>query len=108
MTARCSRNILNVQTSIDILKTSARADVAGSTKIFEREIVEKEIVCRIQSFMMISAHHRVRQRLASLRSGDETARLAGIIATTQMALSGQKVTNEIINIVMVEPMDDAA
>jgi hypothetical protein len=62
---RCSTNILNplkVEIRIDILKTSAGADVVGATKIFEREIGEEEIVCQIQSFMMISAHHWVRER----------------------------------------------
>jgi hypothetical protein len=62
MTARCSINILNVQTRIDILKTSAGADVVGATKIFEKEKGEEEIVCRIQSFIVISAHHCARHR----------------------------------------------
>jgi hypothetical protein len=62
MTVYCSINILNVQTSIDALKTSAWADVVGATKIFEREIGDEEIVCRIQLFIMISAHHWVRHR----------------------------------------------
>jgi hypothetical protein len=30
-------NILNAQTRIDVLKTSAGLDVAGATKIFEKE-----------------------------------------------------------------------
>jgi hypothetical protein len=65
MIARCSINILkvdvlNAQARIDILQTSARADVVGTTKIFEREIGEEEIICRIKSFSMISAHHWVR------------------------------------------------
>jgi hypothetical protein len=53
-------NILNVQARIDLLKTSARADVARVTKIFEREIGEEEIVCRIQPCIMINGHHCVR------------------------------------------------
>jgi hypothetical protein len=60
MTVRCSINLLNVQTLIDVLKTSAGADLVGATKIFEREIGEEEIVCRIQSLVIISAHHCVR------------------------------------------------
>jgi hypothetical protein len=31
---------------MDVLKMSARADVAGAAKIFEREIKEEEILCR--------------------------------------------------------------
>jgi hypothetical protein len=60
MSARDSINILNVQTCINVLGTSAGADVVGTTKILEREMGEKEIVCRIQSFIMISAHDWVR------------------------------------------------
>jgi hypothetical protein len=56
MTARCSINILNVQTRIEVLKTNTGVDLVGTTKIFEREIGEEEIVCRIQSFMIIHAH----------------------------------------------------
>jgi hypothetical protein len=62
MTARSSINILNVQTGLDILKTSAGADMVGATKILEIEIGEKGIFCRIQSFVMIGAHHWARQR----------------------------------------------
>jgi hypothetical protein len=39
---------------IDVLRTSAGADVTGATRIFEREIGEEEIVSRVQLFMMIS------------------------------------------------------
>jgi serine/threonine protein kinase len=46
--------------------------------------------------------------LRFLRSGEETARLTGIIAGTQMALLGGEVTNEIVKTVMAGPMDDAA
>jgi hypothetical protein len=60
MTARCYMNIPNVQTRISVFKTSTGADVVEATKIFEREIGEEEIVCRIQSFSMISAHHWAR------------------------------------------------
>jgi hypothetical protein len=45
---------------MDVLKTSAGADVVGAPKVFEREIGEEEIVCQIQSFVMISVHHWVR------------------------------------------------
>jgi hypothetical protein len=45
MTARCSINSLNVQTRIDILKTSAGRNVVGATKIFERELGEEAVVC---------------------------------------------------------------
>jgi hypothetical protein len=38
MTPGCSINALNVQVRIEVLETSARADVVGATKIFEREI----------------------------------------------------------------------
>jgi hypothetical protein len=62
MTSRCSKNILNGQTSRDVLKMSAEADVVGATKIFEKETGEEEIVYQRQSFIMISAHHRVRSR----------------------------------------------
>jgi hypothetical protein len=60
MTVRSSINslkILNVQTRIDVLKTSAGADVVEATKIFEIEIGEDEIVCQIRSFTVIGAHH---------------------------------------------------
>jgi hypothetical protein len=60
MAAHCWIDLLNVQKRIDVLKTSAVADVVGATKILEREIGEEEIVCRIQSFIMINAHHWVR------------------------------------------------
>jgi hypothetical protein len=60
MTARSDRNSLNVRVGIDILKTSAGADVVGATKIFESKIGEEEIVCRIELFIMISAHRYVR------------------------------------------------
>jgi hypothetical protein len=60
MIAPCSINILNVQTRTDVLQTSPGADVVGATKIFEREIGKQEIVCRIQSFIMIRLHHWVR------------------------------------------------
>jgi hypothetical protein len=33
---------------------NVRADVVGATKILEREIEEEEIVCQIQSFIMIA------------------------------------------------------
>jgi hypothetical protein len=62
ITAHCSLNIRDIQTRMYVLKTSAGADVVEATKIFEREIGEEEIVCRIQSFITISAHHWVRQR----------------------------------------------
>jgi hypothetical protein len=42
---------------MDVLKTSAGEDVIGATKIFEREVGEEEIICRMQSFIMIIAHH---------------------------------------------------
>jgi hypothetical protein len=58
--ARCSINIRNAQTRRDVLKTSAGADVVGATKILEGEIGEERIICRIQSFILISAHHWVR------------------------------------------------
>jgi hypothetical protein len=60
MTARRPINILNVQTRVDALKTSAGVDVARATTIFEREIGEEEIVCRMPSFIMINAHHWVK------------------------------------------------
>jgi hypothetical protein len=60
MTARCFLKILNVQTGIDVLKTSAEAEVVGAMKIVEREIGAEEIVCRIRSFSMIGAYHWVR------------------------------------------------
>jgi hypothetical protein len=41
LTARRSINILHVQTRIDVLKTSARADLIGAAKIFGREIGEE-------------------------------------------------------------------
>jgi hypothetical protein len=47
---------------MDVLKTSAVMDVVGATKIIEREIGEEEIVCRIESFIIINTHHWVRQR----------------------------------------------
>jgi hypothetical protein len=59
-TARYSIKIINVQTRRGVLKTSTGADVVRATKIFERQIGEEDIVCRIQSFIMISAHHWVR------------------------------------------------
>jgi hypothetical protein len=62
MTADCSINILNVQTRIDVLKASARADVVGAMKVFEKEMGEEEIVCRMQPFIVISAHSWVRER----------------------------------------------
>jgi hypothetical protein len=34
--------------------------VVGVTKMFQREIADEEIVCRIQSFIIISAHDWVR------------------------------------------------
>jgi hypothetical protein len=51
---------IRIQTRIDVLKTSAGADMVGATKIFEKEIGEEEIVCRIPSFIMIRTHHWVR------------------------------------------------
>jgi hypothetical protein len=63
MTVRYSINTLNVETRIEVLETIAGADVVEATKIFEREIGEEEIVCRIQSFILINTHHWVRQRL---------------------------------------------
>jgi hypothetical protein len=47
MIDRCSMTILNVQAGIDVIETSAAADMVEVTKIFEREIGEEEIVCRI-------------------------------------------------------------
>jgi hypothetical protein len=61
MTVRCSINIPNIRTGIDVLKTSAEAALVGATKIFERKIGEEEIICQMQSFILIRAHHWVRQ-----------------------------------------------
>jgi hypothetical protein len=36
-----------MQTCINVLKTSTGVDVVGTPKILEREMGEKEIVCRI-------------------------------------------------------------
>jgi hypothetical protein len=58
-TARSFINLLNGQARMDVLKTSSGADVVEATKIFEKEIGE-EIDCRIQSLIMINAHHGVR------------------------------------------------
>jgi hypothetical protein len=44
MTARCFINTLNVQTRINGLKTSAGADLVGTTEIFEREIGEEKVI----------------------------------------------------------------
>jgi hypothetical protein len=60
MTARRSIRILNLQTRRDFLETSAGEGMAGATEIFEREIEEEEIVCLMQSFVLTSAHQRVR------------------------------------------------
>jgi hypothetical protein len=60
MTARCSILIPNVQTRRDVLKTSAGVKLVRATKIFDSEISEEDIVCRIQLFMMIRAHDWVR------------------------------------------------
>jgi hypothetical protein len=60
MTARYFIHVLNVQTGRDALQASAGADVVGARRIFEREIGEEGIVCRMQSLIMISAHDRVR------------------------------------------------
>jgi hypothetical protein len=38
---------------MNVLTMSAGTDVDGATKLFERKIGEKEIVCPIQSFIMI-------------------------------------------------------
>jgi hypothetical protein len=60
MTARCSINIRNVQTRINVDKTSAGADVVGAAKIFDREVGEEDMVYRIESFTMNSAHNWVK------------------------------------------------
>jgi hypothetical protein len=62
MTALYSTNVRNVQTRIDILETSAGADVGEAIKIVKKEIGQEKIVCRIQSFMITSARHWVRER----------------------------------------------
>jgi hypothetical protein len=56
MTARCSINILTLQTGINVGKTSAGADMVGTTKIFKREIGQEKIACQIQLLIMINAH----------------------------------------------------
>jgi hypothetical protein len=43
MTARCFINILNLQTRINVLKTSAEADVVGATKIFEKKLERRRL-----------------------------------------------------------------
>jgi hypothetical protein len=50
-------NILNTQTHVSVLEMSGGADVVGATKIFESEIGGEEIICGIQSFVMIDAQH---------------------------------------------------
>jgi hypothetical protein len=45
MTVYCSSNILSVQISMGIVKTSAGSDAVGAMKIFEKEIEEEEIIC---------------------------------------------------------------